>query len=100
MEDVLSRIKTELELKDCTFHPQLSTSRSASRVRDNMHGSGGTDSIPVYERLNKQAELQYERQLAEASRREEEEKAERKLASHPHLPKRVSALLYSTREKQ
>ena len=69
MEGVLSRIRTELELKDCTFKPTLVSSYSS---RTTVRGGGGRDRVPIYERLNKDAEKASERQQAETLRRAEQ----------------------------
>jgi len=52
MQEVLMKVKTEMELKDCTFHPKLSTEGHKYVPKE-----GIDPNAPVHERLNQEAEL-------------------------------------------
>ena len=71
LDEILSKIKSEIELRDCTFQPKIITSRSTSESRDE----------PAYIRLNRQAEVM----RAERIRREAE-KISDELASATFSP--------------
>eukprot|EP01035_Chromulina_nebulosa_P028291 gene28291-37338_t len=58
LDEILLKIKSEIELKDCTFQPKILTTRSANESQDE----------PAYIRLNKLAEVS----RAERIRREAE----------------------------
>mmetsp|Transcript_13297 Transcript_13297/g.18236 ORF Transcript_13297/g.18236 Transcript_13297/m.18236 type:complete len:1116 (+) Transcript_13297:112-3459(+) len=90
MDEILSKIKSEIELKDCTFQPRIPQASTSIHSHSSNHNSNGDNNSEesVYVRLNKEADLI----RAEKIRREAERIAD-ELASatfSPALP--VSSL--------